>query len=636
MAGPNDFTGLNIQDSYQRVLQISSSGQITDGTGSVVNLNSDAVVSASHALTASYAISASHEITFELSSSYAQTASVAVSASHALTASYAISASHALTASYAISASHALTASYAISASHAETADSVPYSGLTGTVPTWNQNTTGNAATATTATTASNATTIGPIASDAENRFLTSDGDGTLTAEANLSINDSGNIVLSDGEIVGSGSRTGFQTSGFISGSTIIAENHITASGNISSSGIIYAEHLYSSDDAEITDDLSLGGNLNLADNSKIVSTNTNSTYIKLNNDDYWIIFANNVDSARFTSAGVVFNEGAAASSDFRVETANDDHAFNIDSGLNAIELGRAATTNVTASGNISAAGNISSSGYIYGSRYYINQELGLTYHAASSTYRLFNIDDSNIGIGAYANQNSRINLWGAVTASGNISSSGKIIADSFVVNTNTKGIDFMASNGTLFNNISTNSADDFIVQNLKNSENLRLRAGQSANKGKVLIQQGGTATSIAEFGPTDSIHLSGSVTASGNISASGYIYAGGDIHAVGDVVASSTTPSDYRLKENIRPIERPLEKILNLDGKEFDWKKSGDPDFGLIAQDVEKIIPKLVKEKNILGAEETQKVVNYISIIPLLIESIKELNDKIEEIKNG
>tara|TARA_R110000851_G_scaffold37986_6_gene97786 strand:+ start:3189 stop:6095 length:2907 start_codon:yes stop_codon:yes gene_type:complete len=66
MAGSDDFTGQRIQDSYQRVLQVSSSGEIADGTGSLVQtLN----------VTASYAVSASHEITYELSSSYAETAS---------------------------------------------------------------------------------------------------------------------------------------------------------------------------------------------------------------------------------------------------------------------------------------------------------------------------------------------------------------------------------------------------------------------------------------------------------------------------------------------------------------------------------------------------------------------------------
>jgi len=59
-----DFTGQNIQDTYQRVVQIDN-GQLQDGTGSALVLLN---------VTASHAISASHEITFELSSSHAQTA----------------------------------------------------------------------------------------------------------------------------------------------------------------------------------------------------------------------------------------------------------------------------------------------------------------------------------------------------------------------------------------------------------------------------------------------------------------------------------------------------------------------------------------------------------------------------------
>ena len=59
-----DFTGQNIQDTYQRVVQIDN-GQLQDGTGSALVLLN---------VTASHAISASHEITFELSSSHAETA----------------------------------------------------------------------------------------------------------------------------------------------------------------------------------------------------------------------------------------------------------------------------------------------------------------------------------------------------------------------------------------------------------------------------------------------------------------------------------------------------------------------------------------------------------------------------------
>ena len=64
-----DLTGLNIQDTYQRLLQVSSSGEITDGTGSLYT-----PISASHAISASYAVSSSHEIIKEISSSHADIA----------------------------------------------------------------------------------------------------------------------------------------------------------------------------------------------------------------------------------------------------------------------------------------------------------------------------------------------------------------------------------------------------------------------------------------------------------------------------------------------------------------------------------------------------------------------------------
>tara|TARA_Y100000593_G_C4304500_1_gene335062 strand:- start:160 stop:2322 length:2163 start_codon:yes stop_codon:yes gene_type:complete len=86
-----DLTGQNIQDTYQRVLQKSGSGDIVDGTGSLF-----LPPSSSFAITSSHAISASHEITYEISSSYAETASFAndftvhgtISASKTSTASF--------------------------------------------------------------------------------------------------------------------------------------------------------------------------------------------------------------------------------------------------------------------------------------------------------------------------------------------------------------------------------------------------------------------------------------------------------------------------------------------------------------------------------------------------------------------
>jgi hypothetical protein len=111
---------------------------------------------------------------------------------------------------------------------------------------------------------------------------------------------------------------------------------------------------------------------------------------------------------------------------------------------------------------------------------------------------------------------------------------------------------------------------------------------------------------------------------------------ADGDFHADGDVIAySTTTPSDERLKENVRVIENPLEKIHQLKGVTFDWidredKRSG----GIIAQELEKVMPELVREIDSLKNEDSFKAVDYNGLIGLLIEAVKELSNKCNNCK--
>ena len=72
----NDFTGQNIQNTYQKVVQ-TEGNLFADGTGSALSIITANQTSSMTVATASYAISASVEITHEVSSSYAQTASIA-------------------------------------------------------------------------------------------------------------------------------------------------------------------------------------------------------------------------------------------------------------------------------------------------------------------------------------------------------------------------------------------------------------------------------------------------------------------------------------------------------------------------------------------------------------------------------
>jgi hypothetical protein len=110
---------------------------------------------------------------------------------------------------------------------------------------------------------------------------------------------------------------------------------------------------------------------------------------------------------------------------------------------------------------------------------------------------------------------------------------------------------------------------------------------------------------------------------------------ADGDFHADGDVIAESTTiASDEKLKENINLIINPIEKIKQIRGVTFDWKRDGKKSAGVIAQDIEKILPEAVKEVQGLKDDESYKTVNYNSLISILVESVKELTARVEELE--
>jgi hypothetical protein len=111
-------------------------------------------------------------------------------------------------------------------------------------------------------------------------------------------------------------------------------------------------------------------------------------------------------------------------------------------------------------------------------------------------------------------------------------------------------------------------------------------------------------------------------------------LHVNGAIYSTGDVTTFYT--SDKRLKKNIQRIDDSLEKVRWLNGVSFEWdqdKINGlsfvgpkpDKDVGLIAQDVEKVFPEAVVER-----DDGYKAVDYSRLVPVLIEAVKELSYRV------
>ena len=104
-----------------------------------------------------------------------------------------------------------------------------------------------------------------------------------------------------------------------------------------------------------------------------------------------------------------------------------------------------------------------------------------------------------------------------------------------------------------------------------------------------------------------------------------------GDFHADGDVIAySTTTASDENLKKDITTVTDAITKAEALKGVTFTWKKDDRKSAGVIAQDVEKVLPEAVRTISNFDGDEF-KAVNYGAITSILIEAVKELSAKVK-----
>ena len=177
------------------------------------------------------------------------------------------------------------------------------------------------------------------------------------------------------------------------------------------------------------------------------------------------------------------------------------------------------------------------------------------------------------------------------------------------------------------------------IVNGWGNSSNTGVGVGTTRSDGTAFqVRTGITLSSgIATSSGTQRLIVYGSggtkITSSLGVGTANPSTTTGRIDASNDIVAYST--SDIRLKDNIKSIDKALDKVNKIQGIEFDWIEKEEVhdnsghDVGVIAQEIEKVLPDVVTTR-----ENGYKAVKYEKIVPLLIEAIKDLSKQVDGLK--
>jgi hypothetical protein len=115
-------------------------------------------------------------------------------------------------------------------------------------------------------------------------------------------------------------------------------------------------------------------------------------------------------------------------------------------------------------------------------------------------------------------------------------------------------------------------------------------------------------------------------------------VYLNGDMSVTGDVITESNS-SDGRLKDVHSTIDNGLERLKHINPVEFKWNKKAQDEFGaddemhtgLIAQEVEKVLPDIVKKSS---WSRDYKAIKYERMVPLLLSAIKQLQKKVDSLE--
>jgi len=163
---------------------------------------------------------------------------------------------------------------------------------------------------------------------------------------------------------------------------------------------------------------------------------------------------------------------------------------------------------------------------------------------------------------------------------------------------------------------------------------------GASAAEGNIVsngnITLTGASAASGNINANGNITLTGSSAATGNITASGNVSANGNVTSGATVTATTSMMapiyyhnSDRTLKKNITDIEAPLALVEQLRGHRFQWRRDDSWDVGLVAQEVQQVMPEAVG-RNLDG----KLTVKYDVMVAPLIEAVKALDGRVQQLE--
>ena len=152
----------------------------------------------------------------------------------------------------------------------------------------------------------------------------------------------------------------------------------------------------------------------------------------------------------------------------------------------------------------------------------------------------------------------------------------------------------------------------------------------QNTPIGNATASSGAFTTLTASGAVTFTVNTASTSTTTGSLVVTGGVGVSDNVYVGGDVVAQNVNSlSDERVKDNIETIESALDKTLALRGVSYTMRASGNRSVGVIAQEIEQVLPEVVTT-----SPDGIKSVSYGNIVGLLIEAIKEQQQQIEELK--